>query len=68
MKIISGKRMCRILEGKGWTLIRTKGSHHAYEKPGNPKTVVVPVHGNKDLKLGTQRAIMKDAELTEDDL
>ncbi|HSQ57600.1 MAG TPA: type II toxin-antitoxin system HicA family toxin, partial [Gemmata sp.] len=42
MKIISGKRMCRILERKGWTFLRTKGSHLAYEKPGNPRTVVVP--------------------------
>ena len=68
MKIVSGKRMCRILEQQGWTLVRTKGSHHAYEKPGNPKTIVVPVHGNKDLKLGTRHGIMKDAELTEDNL
>jgi predicted RNA binding protein YcfA (HicA-like mRNA interferase family) len=29
---------------------------------------VVPVHGNKDLKPVTQRAIMRDAKLTEDDL
>jgi predicted RNA binding protein YcfA (HicA-like mRNA interferase family) len=60
--------MCRILEEQGWTLVRVKGSHHAFEKPGNPNTVIVPVHGNKDLKIGTQRAIMKDAGLTEDDL
>jgi predicted RNA binding protein YcfA (HicA-like mRNA interferase family) len=60
--------MCRILEDHGWTLIRVKGSHHAYEKPGNPKTVIVPAHGNKDLKSGTQRAIMKVAELAEADL
>jgi predicted RNA binding protein YcfA (HicA-like mRNA interferase family) len=60
--------MCRILEDRGWTLVRVKGSHHAFEKLGNPKTVIVPVHGNKDLKTGTQRAIMKDAELSEADL
>jgi predicted RNA binding protein YcfA (HicA-like mRNA interferase family) len=68
VKVVSGKRMCRILEDHGWTLVRIKGSHHAYEKPGNPITVIVPVHANKDLKTGTQRAIMKDAAITEDDL
>ena len=68
MKVVSGKRMCRILEDNGWSLVRVKGSHHAFEKAGNLKTVIVPVHGNKDLKTGTQREIMKDAELTEDDL
>jgi predicted RNA binding protein YcfA (HicA-like mRNA interferase family) len=69
VKPVSGKRMCRILEKNGWVLIRTRGSrHHAYQKPGDPATVIVPVHGNDDLKLGTQHGIMKDAGLTEDDL
>ncbi|HEV3082746.1 MAG TPA: type II toxin-antitoxin system HicA family toxin [Gemmataceae bacterium] len=60
--------MCRVLEKNGWVLARIKGSHHAYQKPGNPGTVVVPVHGNRDLKPGTQHGIMKDAGLTERDL
>ncbi len=60
--------MCRILERHGWTLIRVKGSHYAFQKSVNPQTIVVPVHGNKDLKVGIQRAIMKDAELLEGDL
>lgn len=68
MKPASGKRMCRILQRHGWTLVRIKGSHHAFEKDGNSNTVIVPVHGNKDLKPGTQRSIMKDAGLTDDDL
>jgi predicted RNA binding protein YcfA (HicA-like mRNA interferase family) len=28
----------------------------------------VPVHGNQDLKPGTQRSIMRDAALTDADL
>jgi predicted RNA binding protein YcfA (HicA-like mRNA interferase family) len=60
--------MCRVLEENGWVLVRTKGSHHAYQKPDNEATIIVPVHGNKDLKRGTQHGIMKDAGLTEDDL
>ena len=68
MKPVSGKRMCRVLEKNGWNLIRIKGSHHAYQKSGHAATVVIPVHGNKDLKAGTQRAIMRDAGLTDDNL
>lgn len=68
MKLISGKEMCRVLKQHVWVLVRIKGSHHAYEKSGNPKTIVVPVHANKDLKIGTQRGIMKDAEISEADL
>jgi predicted RNA binding protein YcfA (HicA-like mRNA interferase family) len=60
--------MCRILKKHGWVLIRIKSSHHALRKPGNPNTVIVPVHGNKDLRPGTQHGIMKDAGLTDDDL
>ena len=68
MKAISGKRMCRVLERDGWELVRVRGSHYIYEKPGQPDVIVVPVHANRDLKSGTQRAIMKDAELEERDL
>jgi predicted RNA binding protein YcfA (HicA-like mRNA interferase family) len=34
MKIISGTRMCQILESKGWKLARITGSHHIYIKDG----------------------------------
>lgn len=67
MKHISGKEMCRVLERHGWALVRIRGSHHRFEKAGFPP-VVVPVHGNKTLKAGTQREIMKTAGLTDDDL
>jgi predicted RNA binding protein YcfA (HicA-like mRNA interferase family) len=30
VKIVSGKRMCRVLEQRGWTLARVHGSHHVY--------------------------------------
>jgi predicted RNA binding protein YcfA (HicA-like mRNA interferase family) len=67
MKAVSGKEMCRILERQGWVLTRIRGSHHRYQKTGHPP-VTVPVHGNKALKKGTQRDIMNNAGLTEDDL
>jgi predicted RNA binding protein YcfA (HicA-like mRNA interferase family) len=68
VKIISGKRMCRVLEQRGWILARIHGSHHIYRDPAGERRVTVPVHANRDLKAGTQRAIMQDAGLTDDDL
>jgi predicted RNA binding protein YcfA (HicA-like mRNA interferase family) len=68
MKSVSGKRMCRILEDHGWIHARTRGSHHIFKHPDSRHIVVVPVHGNQDLKPGTQRGIMNDADLSEDDL
>ncbi len=60
--------MCRILKKHGWLPVRTKGSHDAFQKPDNPVTVIVPVHRNKNLKAGTQHAIMNDAGLSHDDI
>ncbi len=67
MKAVSGKELCSILERLGWTLIRTRGSHRRYEKTGFPP-ITVPVHGNRTLDRGLQKAIMKATGITEDDL
>ena len=68
MKPISGKEMCKVLERNGWFLKRIKGSHHIYGKTGIDVIITVPVHGNCDLRTGTQKKIMRDAGLTDNDL
>lgn len=68
MKPVSGKRLAKILAGKGWTLDRIKGSHHVFTHPSFPDPVSVPIHGNSDLRARTQKSIMKAAGLTETDL
>jgi predicted RNA binding protein YcfA (HicA-like mRNA interferase family) len=41
-----------VLEMFGWELARTKGSHHAFKKPGHPEegTIMVPVEGGTRVK------------------
>jgi predicted RNA binding protein YcfA (HicA-like mRNA interferase family) len=68
MKAISGKTLCKIVERNGWELKRISGSHHIYIKDGIDAILSIPVHSNRDLPIGTLRSIMKDAELTEDDI
>ena len=68
MKVVSGKQMCRLLEQRGWTLARVNGSHHIYRHRATRRRTSVPVHANEDPKAGTQRGIMRDAGLTDDDL
>ena len=68
MKSISGKKLCKIIEKKGWILKKITGSHHIYEKTNQNKIISIPVHRNQDLKLGTLKSIMKIAQLSEDDL
>jgi predicted RNA binding protein YcfA (HicA-like mRNA interferase family) len=68
MKSISGKKLCKIVERNGWILKRITASHHIYESPSFNQILSVPVHGNKDLKIGTLKSLMKIAQLSEDDL
>ena len=49
MKNISGKKLCKILEENGWSLVRISGSHHIFIKDGEDARIVVPVHGNKEI-------------------
>ena len=66
MKVISGSELARILKSRGWGVDRIKGSHHAMSD--GTRKVIVPVHRNKDLKIGLQAQLMKDAGITEADL
>lgn len=59
MKPLSGRQLCRLLEAHGWTLRRVHGSHHIYGKSGSDHRLSVPVHGNRDLKGGLQRHLLK---------
>jgi predicted RNA binding protein YcfA (HicA-like mRNA interferase family) len=68
MKAISGKMLCKIVERNGWEFKRITGSHHIYIKEGVDVILSIPVHSNRDLPKGTLKSIMKDAELTEEDL
>jgi len=68
MKSVSGKALCKIVERKGWVLKRITGSHHIYVKNEVKVILSIPVHGNRDLPVGTLKSLLKDAGLTEGDL
>lgn len=63
MKNITGKELCKILEKNGWKLLRINGSHHIYSKQDVIAKITVPVHGNKTIKTGLLKAILKTAGL-----
>jgi predicted RNA binding protein YcfA (HicA-like mRNA interferase family) len=68
MKAISGKQLARILESHGWKLLRVHGSHHIYGKEGAIVRLSVPIHGNKPLKSGLLKHLVKMAELQENEI
>jgi predicted RNA binding protein YcfA (HicA-like mRNA interferase family) len=68
MKSVSGKELASALERHGWTLRRVTGSHHIYTKPDALVRLSVPIHSNKPLKIGLLRHLLKQADLSEDDV
>ena len=59
---LSPKSLIKLLKSRGWQLDRINGSHHIYIHLETQRSVSVPIHGNKDLKLGTYKSILKKIE------
>jgi predicted RNA binding protein YcfA (HicA-like mRNA interferase family) len=68
LKQVTGKELAKAIQKKGWELARIKGSHHIYIKAGCRERIVIPIHGNRPLKIGLLKAQMKIAGVSEQDL
>jgi predicted RNA binding protein YcfA (HicA-like mRNA interferase family) len=64
----SPQHLIKLLETKGFVLKRITGSHHIYFHPELRKTVVVPVHGNRDIPNGTFLSIIKQAGISKEEI
>ena len=54
--------MLRFLEREGFALIRVRGSHHLLRR--GDTTAIVPIHGNRSLKIGTLRKMLREIGMT----
>ena len=63
----SAKDIIAVLKRHGFTQVRQSGSHAVFRHP-NGRRATVPVHAKHDLGRGLLRQIMRDADLTVDDL
>ena len=68
MKSISGKQLAKALERAGWRLLRVTGSHHIYGRPGSNVRISVPIHGNRPLKVGLLKHLLKLSGLSQADV
>jgi predicted RNA binding protein YcfA (HicA-like mRNA interferase family) len=68
MKSVSGKDFAKLLEKRGWKLLRVNGSHFIYGKPGHIERISVPVHGTTPLKTGLLRHLLKVADISESEI
>ena len=64
----SPQHLIKLLEKNGFIFKRSKGSHQIYYNASPNITVIVPVHGNKDVKKGTLMAILKQAGIDKNDI
>lgn len=61
----SARQVLAALRRAGFVVDRVVGSHHVLVHPGDARrTVTVPFHGARSLKLGTLRSIIRQAGLT----
>jgi predicted RNA binding protein YcfA (HicA-like mRNA interferase family) len=68
MKSVSGRDFARMVERRGWTLLRINGSHHIYSKTGSTVRLSIPIHGNQALKRGLLRHLAKLADISDEDI
>ena len=64
--LISGKKICKILEKLGFEKIFGKGSHIRFKHPDGRRTVV-PVHNNEKIGIGLLNEILKQAKISRED-
>lgn len=64
--ILSPSKMSKILEKKGFRLIRQKGSH-AFFQHSDGRTTVIPMHRGEDLGRGIIKSILNDVELSKEE-
>ena len=61
LRVLSGREVCRILEGHGFVEVRRRGSHVAMQRRTETGTVTVPVPDHAELKTGTLLSIIRQS-------
>jgi predicted RNA binding protein YcfA (HicA-like mRNA interferase family) len=64
---ITGTELIAALEKRGFATIRTKGSHH-FLRHEDGRATVVPVHAGETIGPGLLSKILRDCQLTVDEL
>ena len=61
LRVLSGREVCQILEGQGFSAVRQRGSHIVMQKRFGDTTTTVPVPDHAELKIGTLTSIIRQA-------
>ena len=63
LRILSGRDVCRLLAGHGFTQVRRRGSHVLMQKTEAGSTVTIPVPDHKELRIGTLMSVIRQSGL-----
>lgn len=64
---VTGKELIAALKKAGFAVVRVKGSHH-FLRHADGRTTVVPVHAGETIGPGLLSKILRDCELSRDEL
>jgi predicted RNA binding protein YcfA (HicA-like mRNA interferase family) len=64
---VAGSQLVKALSRLGFELVRVKGSHHFLRHPDG-RCTVIPVHRGETIGRGLLAQIMRDCEITHEDL
>jgi predicted RNA binding protein YcfA (HicA-like mRNA interferase family) len=64
---VTGKELVRTLRAMDFAVVRVKGSHH-FLRHSDGRCTVVPVHAGEMLGIGLLTKILRDADISADDL
>jgi len=64
---VTGKQVIAALNRMGFQEIRIRGSHH-YLRHTDGRAIVVPVHAGETVGRGLLSKILRDAEISREDL
>jgi predicted RNA binding protein YcfA (HicA-like mRNA interferase family) len=66
---VNAARLIRALQRAGFFVHHTTGSHYVLKHPARPSArIVVPYHGSADVKRGILRSILRQAEISVEEL
>ncbi|MBI5628649.1 MAG: type II toxin-antitoxin system HicA family toxin [Candidatus Rokubacteria bacterium] len=63
LRVLSGRKVCQILEHHGFSEVRRRGSHIVMQRQIPEGTVTVPVPDHPELKIGTLLSIIRQSGL-----
>ena len=66
--VVSGRELIRAVKHIGWETLRQRGSHVTLVNWDTGKTVPVPVHGSRPLPSGTLAEILRQMDISYDEL